>query len=177
MAASFAPLRRNASNTATASAAPSTGSVPAPNSSIKISVRSSASRSIETIFVMCAENVDSDCSILCSSPMSASTFPNTDTRELSDAGIYNPHAAISVKSPSVLIDTVLPPVFGPVITSESKSVPKRISIGTAVFIFKSGCRAFFSSISPIAFKTGLLAFILYAKFALENIRFNSAALA
>ena len=155
----MAPFLRKASNTATASAAPSTGSVPAPNSSINTSVLSSASRSTETILVICAEKVESDCSMLCSSPMSASTLPNTATRELSAAGIYSPQAAIKVNNPSVLIETVLPPVLGPVITSESKSVPKRISTGTTFCIGISGWRAFFSSISPNAFKIGLLAFI------------------
>ena len=59
--------------TAMASAAPSTGSVPAPSSSKRIRQCSSASSKICTMFFICAEKVDKLCSMLCSSPMSANT--------------------------------------------------------------------------------------------------------
>ena len=40
------------------------------------------------------------------------------------AGMHIPHCAITVNRPSVLSETVFPPVFGPVITSVSKSLPR-----------------------------------------------------
>ena len=52
----------------------SSGSVPAPSSSKRIRLFRSASARMETMFRMCAENVDRFCSMLCSSPMSAYTF-------------------------------------------------------------------------------------------------------
>lgn len=68
--------------------------------------------------------------MLCSSPMSARTSSKTESSLLSDAGIIRPHIAISEKRPIVLSVTVLPPVFGPVITSVSKLVPSSISVAT-----------------------------------------------
>ncbi len=57
--------------------------------------------------------VESDCSMLCSSPMSTSMRSKTATLLSSAAGIIIPHIVISVKSPSVLRLTVFPPVLGP----------------------------------------------------------------
>ena len=68
-------------------AAPSTGSVPAPNSSNKTREFSSASFKIFTVFTMCAEKVLRLCSILCSSPMSANTSLNTANILPSNAGM------------------------------------------------------------------------------------------
>ena len=65
-------------------------------------------------FTMWDENVESDCSMLCSSPISTSTCRNTATSLSSPAGIISPHMAIRHKSPVVFSDTVLPPVLGPV---------------------------------------------------------------
>ena len=65
--------------------------------------------------------------------------------------------AMSVKRPTVFIETVLPPVFGPVITSVSKSVPSLISTGTTLFLSMSGCRAARSSISPSELSSGTVA--------------------
>ncbi len=69
------------------------------------------------MFVMWLLNVDSDCSMLCSSPMSAKTASNTGTRLPRSAGTGSPACAISESSPAVFSATVLPPVFGPVISS------------------------------------------------------------
>ena len=66
--------------------------------------------------VMCDEKVERLCSMLCSSPMSARTCSNTDSFEPSSAGIAMPACAISVSRPVVFSETVLPPVFGPVIS-------------------------------------------------------------
>ncbi len=49
--------------------------------------------------------------------MSAKTLRNTGIWEPSAAGISSPACAISDSSPAVLSATVLPPVFGPVMTS------------------------------------------------------------
>ena len=65
------------------------------------------------------EKVESDCSMLCSSPISAKILLNTAISLLSSQGIIRPHIAIKHISPEVLSATVLPPVFGPVIISVS----------------------------------------------------------
>ena len=49
------------------------------------------------------------------------------------------------RRPMVLSVTVLPPVFGPVMTSVSKSEPSRSETGTTFFRSISGCRARTSS--------------------------------
>ena len=63
------------------------------------------------------ENVDSDWAIDCSSPMSAKTSRKTGRRDPVSAGTWSPAWCISASRPSVRSATVLPPVFGPVITS------------------------------------------------------------
>ncbi len=126
-----------------ARAAPSTGSVPAPSSSIRIRLFSSAFSIIFIIFVIWAEKVESDCSMLCSSPISAKTLSKIETSLFSETGIKRPHIAMRVSSPTVLSDTVLPPVFGPVITSVSKLIPNSISVATTLSVGISGCLAFF----------------------------------
>ena len=65
---------------------------------------------------MCAENVDKDCSMLCSSPMSEKTPSNIEIEDVF-AGINKPDAAIKTNKPTIFSVTVLPPVFGPVIKS------------------------------------------------------------
>ena len=56
------------------------------------------------------------------------------------AGGRSPHWCSSAASPSVFSATVLPPVFGPLITTARRS-PSSRSIGTAVAGSSSGCRA------------------------------------
>lgn len=85
---------------------------------------SSASLRILTVLVMCDENVLKLCSILCSSPISAYIFLNTAMSEWSRAGMNKPDCAISVRSPTVFNETVLPPVLGPVMIRSLKSVPR-----------------------------------------------------
>ena len=109
---------------AIARAAPSVGSVPAPISSKSTRQFSSASLRILTVLVMCDENVLKLCSILCSSPISAYIFLNTAMSEWSRAGMNKPDCAISVRSPTVFNETVLPPVLGPVMIRSLKSVPR-----------------------------------------------------
>ena len=70
-----------------ARAAPSVGSVPAPNSSNNTRELFVILSSILTIFVICDENVLRLCSILCSSPISANTSSKTVSCELSKADI------------------------------------------------------------------------------------------
>jgi len=108
----------NSSRIDTASAEPSTGSVPEQSSSSIISDFSSAVRRILAIFVICDENVDRLCSMLCSSPISTYSSSNIPITLFSLAGIIIPHIAISTSKPAVLRETVLPPVFGPVTISD-----------------------------------------------------------
>ena len=91
VAAISAPFDRACWIMAMASAAPSTGSVPAPSSSNKIRLSSSACRRISTVLDMWAEKVDRLCSMDCSSPTSARIRSNTRTVEPLSAGMCKPH--------------------------------------------------------------------------------------
>ncbi len=64
--------------------------------------------------------------------MSAKTLSNTYMLELGATGILRPLQAMQVNRPIVLSVTVLPPVFGPVITKVLKFCPKETEIGTAI---------------------------------------------
>ena len=87
---------------------------------------------MEAMREMCELNVLSDCSRLCSSPMSARMWWKTGTLLPSPAGMCMPDWAIRHSRPVVLSVTVLPPVFGPVMTSRLKPKPRRTSMGTTV---------------------------------------------
>ena len=78
---------------------------------------------MDTIVVICPEKVDRLCSMDCSSPISANTCSNTASSVPKSAGTCKPACAISVSRPTVFSVTVLPPVFGPVIISDVKSLP------------------------------------------------------
>src|SRR4026207_130630 len=67
-------------------------------------------------FVICPLNVLSDCSMDCSSPISAKTVWNNGSSDPLCTGICIPLCAIKTSRPTVLSETVFPPVFGPVIT-------------------------------------------------------------
>ena len=127
---------------AAARAAPSTGSVPAPSSSNRIRVLSSASCKMPTMLVMWEEKVDRDWAMDCSSPMSASTRSKIRTVESDPVGMCRPHWAMRVSRPMVFKVTVLPPVLGPVIIRVSKRSPSSRSLATAFFRSSRGCRAF-----------------------------------
>ena len=104
---------------AIASAAPSVGSVPAPSSSKRQRESGSAFAMISTMFFMWEEKVERLCSMLCSSPMSAKTSLNTGMREFTAAGMCMPDWPMRASRPTVFRETVLPPVFGPVMISWS----------------------------------------------------------
>mmetsp|Transcript_44474 Transcript_44474/g.110686 ORF Transcript_44474/g.110686 Transcript_44474/m.110686 type:complete len:211 (+) Transcript_44474:1254-1886(+) len=102
---------------------PSVGSVPAPISSrstSEVSGAAVAASMMRRMRATCAEKVESDWTIDWSSPMSAITRSNHGTRAgsppLSSHSTHSPARAISAAIPRVLRLTVLPPVFGPVIT-------------------------------------------------------------
>ena len=84
----------------------------------------SAGSSIRTMWVTCEENVERLCSMLCSSPMSAKIRWKIASSEPSPAGTWSPAWAIRLSSPTVFSATVLPPVFGPVMTSTSNVAAK-----------------------------------------------------
>ena len=94
---------------------------------------------IETRLRTWPENVERLIAIDCSSPMSARTWSNTGSSTWS-AGGRSPHWCSSAASPSVFSATVLPPVFGPEMTT-ARSSPGSRSIGTAVAGSSSGCLA------------------------------------
>ena len=88
--------------------------------------------------------------------MSAKTDRKTGSRDPSAAGIHKPVCAISARSPAVLSATVLPPVFGPVMSRLVAGGTILIVTGTALNVFTpgapspriSGCRAACSSKAP-----------------------------
>ena len=92
-----------------------------------------------TRFRRCAEKVDRLIAIDCSSPMSTRISSKTGSAA-SSAGGRRPHWYSAAARPSVFSATVLPPVFGPLITS-ARRLPSSRSIGTAVARSSSGCRA------------------------------------
>ena len=151
-------------------AAPSTGSVPAPSSSKSTSESWSAWLSILTVLTIWAEKVLKLCSILCSSPMSAKTSLKTASLLPSKAGIWSPAWPISVKSPTVLSETVLPPVLGPVTIKRLKSFPRWMSIGTTFLGSKRGWRPFLILICLWSLNSGIEAFISFAREALAKIK-------
>ncbi len=103
---------------------------------------------MRTMLLMWPENVDSDCCKLCSSPMSAKTWSKTFISARA-AGTWRPHCAISVSRPVVLRLTVLPPVFGPVISRILFcAAPSSISIGTTICGSIRGWRADSSRVRP-----------------------------
>ena len=159
--ATVAPVPMRYSRIARPNAAPSWGSVPAPSSSRITRVSGSASRRISTMFTMCEEKVESDCSIDCSSPISDRTFLKTLRRVRGDAGMGIPAWARSVKSPMVFRVTVFPPVLGPVITTTRWGSPMEMVMGTARSP-KSGCRTSRSSSGPRSLSSGITAFSLSA---------------
>ena len=128
---------------ARARAEPSTGSVPAPNSSNSTSERLSVSFRIPTRLTMWDENVERLCSMLCSSPMSANTWSKIDRADSSATGMCNPAWAMQTRSPTVFRETVLPPVFGPVMTmtKNPSSGLRCTSMGTASSAGSNGCLA------------------------------------
>ena len=87
----------------------------------------------------CPEKVERLIAMDCSSPMSARTWSNTGSSTCS-AGGRSPHWCRSAARPTVFSATVLPPVFGPEMTT-ARSAPGSRSIGTAVAGSSSGCRA------------------------------------
>mmetsp|Transcript_55377 Transcript_55377/g.98235 ORF Transcript_55377/g.98235 Transcript_55377/m.98235 type:complete len:234 (-) Transcript_55377:229-930(-) len=115
-------------STAMPSAEPSSGSVPEPTSSrrTKHSCLSEAFAwaRMRRMRAMCAENVERDCVMDWSSPISAmtSSYQGTITWScITSAGAARtrkPALAMRAAIPRVFSTTVLPPVFGPVITTE-----------------------------------------------------------
>ena len=67
----------------------------------------------------------------------------TATSEPSNAGIGIPLCAINVQSPTVFSVTVLPPVFGPVMTIAVISFPNSIVLVTAVFYWNKRVSCFY----------------------------------
>ena len=97
---------------------PSIGSVPEPSSSKRIRLFLVAILVISTIFKIWEEKVLKDSLILCSSPISAKILSKTYILLFYLQGIKIPLYAINNNKPVVFKQTVLPPVFGPVIISE-----------------------------------------------------------
>ena len=153
-----------------ASAAPSTGSVPAQISSNNTSDLSSAFSRIRIMFVIWEENVLRLCSILCSSPISAKISVNNASSDPSSAGICRPDNPISSNNPTVFKETVLPPVFGPVTISWSNVSPRWISIGTTFLASNNGCLPHFILIIPLSLNTGSQPFISLERAAFAKIK-------
>ncbi len=123
-------LFRISFKTAQARAAPSSGSVPVPSSSMRTSDFALAFFSISEMFEICAENVERLFSIDCSSPISISRSCTRGKLDEGSAGTGIPDKAMSRRSPIVLIAMVFPPAFEPVITITVSVPPRCRSRGT-----------------------------------------------
>ena len=121
------PARRSSS--APPMAAPSAGLVPVPTSSMSTSARGVTARKMALCLASRAENVERLCMRSCESPMSTSTSSNQGTLAIS-AGMNSPARAIRLASPTAFMAAVLPPVFGPVITTHRVERGTNTSTGT-----------------------------------------------
>ena len=143
------PRSSRSVSTPTASAAPSTGSVPAPGSSRSTSPPRRARRAMSARFSAWAEKVERSRSMDCSSPRSTNTASKNGKRLSIAAGTKRPAWAIRTQSPRVLRATVLPPVLGPVIARPRWSARTRRSTGTTgrPLVRRRGWRAAASAMS------------------------------
>ena len=132
------PLRSRSVSTARASAAPSSGSVPPPGSSMSTRDFSVAPSKISFRWATCDENVERFSSMDWLSPTSHQTLSKTASRVPSAAGTNSPHAAIRQNSPHILSVTVLPPVLAPLINRMRYSPPTESVTGTAFLASRSG---------------------------------------
>ena len=153
----FAPTEIILSLMLTASAAPSPGSVPAPNSSNKTNDLSVILSRISMIVLMCPEKVDKLCSMLCSSPISQYT-PSKIARSADFAGTYIPVIASKTNNPTSFKVTVFPPVLGPVIRSILSSPFIESETGTTFLPSMRGCLPALMRTTPLVLTLGLLAF-------------------
>ncbi len=113
-----------------ASAPPSTGSVPLPISSISTSDSKSALSSVSRRFLRCAEKVESEASMDCSSPMSACTPRKTGSFVPGPTGGTTPLWVRREMRPIAFRSTVFPPVLGPEMRSVRSPCSIRRSKGT-----------------------------------------------
>ena len=125
------PRSARSSRMARARAEPSSGSVLVPISSSSTSDEAVASPRMSITFLMCELNVETDCSMLCRSPTSAYMPSYTGSELPFSAETCRPDWCMAARSPTVFIATVLPPVFGPVMTRTDQSGPTVRSTGTA----------------------------------------------
>ncbi len=133
-----------------------------PISSSSTSDRGVRIPNIDFRFSMCAENVERSAAMDCSSPISASTRSKIPSRAACAAtGI--PDCAASTASPTVFNATVLPPVFGPLMTSTVSSLPNDKLSGTTgrpcgrSVLSSAGCRAASSAITISSVNSGMQA--------------------
>ena len=156
-------------------APPILGSVPLPISSISTIVFASPSFAIVFILVKWLLYVDSEFSMLCSSPMSTITSLNIRVTLPFSTGTIMPHCVSHCSSPTVFRHTLFPPAFGPEISNTCLSSLIRKFIGTTVPIFSSnnGCRASLKSITaavfpPLSFILSPLCLTAHTAFALQK---------
>ena len=148
---------------------PSAGSVPDPSSSRSTRLSGPAFFKISSTFVIWAENVDRFSERFCPSPISHSTRLFIQ-RTASSHGTWSPHCAIIQNSPTVFIATVLPPVFGPVITTPFPRSPSSKLKGTASSRRISGCLPFLIRMFRSVLICGSFASIAALSFPLAKIK-------
>ena len=151
MAITRHPRSCNSCKTATASAEPSFGSVPLPSSSSTIKLYFWACLTIWAILTISPENVESELSISCWSPIREKTWSQIGISHLL-AGKNKPNSAIKTLNAIVLIVIVLPPALGPVIISPRVGWP--IFTDKGIGLVNKGCRMQFNINLFSAFKSG-----------------------
>ena len=146
-------------------APPICGSVPPPNSSIRMMLPSLQYFIMFFIFVRCDEYVLRSSSMLCSSPMSMKMPLKMPAWLRSFIGTGIPHCSIYCSSPTVLRQTDLPPALGPEMRRILFLSFRAISSGTTFllcfsrFILKSGCIASNQSIVLLFSMAGFTALV------------------
>ena len=147
---------------------PSAGSVPEPSSSITTRLSEFNRSIISSTFLIWAENVDRFSVRFCPSPIS---HKNELFMQISASPqvTCSPHWAIRQFRATVFIATVLPPVFGPVITMPFVPFPSSNCSGTHRSFSISGCLASFKRIRLSVFICGVTASSSMLSFPLEKI--------
>ena len=148
-----------------ASAAPSVGSVPAPNSSNRHKEFSSAFCKIETIVVMWEEKVLKDCSILCSSPISAKILSKTLLKGKPSSFILELPPYRKPQLSKILVRSLIDRTLFVLLRAIYIAIPAGVLIWSFANIYIGGSSILFyiaSFLEPFASLIGLDGYILAA---------------
>ena len=148
---------------------PSAGSVPEPNSSMITRLSRFTSPKTSSTFLICAEKVERFSAMSCPSPMSH-RYPLFMQISADVQVTWSPHCAMIQQSMTVLIATVFPPVFGPVMIMPLACFPISNCRGTLIFLSINGCLASVRTIRRSVLIMGSTASRSMLSFPFEKIK-------